>query len=370
MKILIFSNSIWNILNFRYPLIREISKKNQVIVYCNKKKNFNIDKKNKSKLFKIKNINYSSKSQGIYDNAVLLYRLFLIIKKEKPNMILSFTLKPNLYCGFLSYIFKYSFIPTLSGLGTAYNKGGLFFFFIKILIRISFKNIRKVFVHNSNERKILSNLGVKNKEIVEVNGSGINLNHFTKLNLTKTKYNNKFLYIGRLLKDKGIYELIKAFKMLKSETHPSLTLAIIIDEDNSSFIKIRYLKKKFGKSKIFLKKNVLNVRKLIKTHDCIVLPSYSEGMSRSIMEAASSGRAVLCSNINGCKEMVKNNYNGFLFEPKSTKSLYKALSKFTNLSYNEKVKFGLNSRVLLKKNRFDEKNVIDKYISQIKNENH
>ena len=92
-------------------------------------------------------------------------------------------------------------------------------------------------------------------------------------------------------------------------------------------------------------------------------------MSRSIMEAASSGRAIICSNINGCKEMVENNYNGFLTEPKSVDSLYRALKRFTNLSFKEKVKFGNNSRLILKKNGFDEKNVISKYLFQLKNEN-
>lgn len=369
MKILFFSNSIWNIYNFRFPLIQEIAKKNKVIVYCNKRKNFKINKGVKSKNILIKDINFSSKSIKIFDNIKLIYHIYLILKKEKPSHVFTFTLKPNLYCGVLSLFLNFSFFPTLSGLGTAYNKGGLFFFFIKLLIKISFNKINKVFVHNNNEKKILKEIGVKKNKIIQVNGSGINFNQYKKLSLRKNKNNNNFLYTGRLLKDKGLYELIAAFKLFNNKHDVKLTLSIIIDEDNVSSIDYNNFKSKFRGLNIFVKKNFKDIKNLIRSHDCIVLPSYSEGMSRSIMEAASSGRAIICSNINGCKEMVENNYNGFLTEPKSVDSLYRALKRFTNLSFKEKVKFGNNSRLILKKNGFDEKNVISKYLFQLKNEN-
>jgi len=364
MKTLILSNSIWNIYNFRFKLVKEISKKNNLKVYCDIKKNFNIKKKIKHKI-NIKNISFSSKSINLIDNFKLIYQINLILKKEKPKKVISFTLKPNLFCGLLSYFYSFKFFPTLSGLGTSYNRGGIFFYLIKLFIKISFKNASKIFIHNKNEKLILQKLGLNKKKIIQVNGSGIDFDRYKKINLSKKFSNNNFLYIGRLLYDKGIIELIEAFKILEKTINCKLTLAVIIDIDNVSSIKLRTIKSKILNSNIYLKINNKNLKQMIKTHDCVVLPSYSEGMSRAIMEAGSFGRPIICSNISGCREMVQNGFNGFLVKPKSIESLLSALKKFSNLSFKDKLKFGSNSRLLLKKKEFDENKVINKYLFEI-----
>ena len=368
MKTLIFSNSIWNIYNFRLELIKEISKKNDVIIYCNLKKNFNIKRYDFPKKIQIKNIFFSSKSTNFFENFKLIYKILKIIKKERPDNIFSFTLKPNIFCGLISYIYKFSFFPTLSGLGTAYNKGGFFFIIIKHLMKISFKNTKKIFTHNTYEKFLLTKLGFNKKKIIQVNGSGIDFNKFKKLNFKKKLPNNNFLYLGRLISDKGINELIDAFKMLEKKINCKLTLAVIIDNDNASAIDLKILRAQTLTKNISIKINVKNVKKLIKTHDCMVLPSYSEGMSRAIMEAASLGRPIICSNIYGCKEMVKSGFNGFLVEPRSVKSLYLAILKFSNLNFKDKTKFGSNSRLILKKKGFHQKDVIIKYIKELNHE--
>lgn len=369
MKILVISNSIWNIYNFRLPLLREISKRNDLITYCDKKKKKNLLFKNKVDLFKIYNTPFSSKSTKLLDNLKLLFNFYKIIKFVNPSLIFSFTLKPNLYCGFLALIFNFRFYPTISGLGSAYNRGGFFFLLIKFFLMISFLNAKKIFVHNKNEKNLISKILIKKKKIIIVKGSGINLEKFSKKKLIKKNYNNNFLYIGRLIQDKGVIELLEAFKHLDKSLSPKLTLSLIIDEDNSSSISLKFIKKIALGHNIDIKINFKNIQKLISNHDCIVLPSYSEGMSRSIMEAASLGRPIICSDIFGCKEMVKNNFNGFLVKPKSINSLVKAMSDFTNLSFKKKKKFASNSRLVIEKNYFNEKYVIKKYLNEINNGN-
>ena len=161
-----------------------------------------------------------------------------------------------------------------------------------------------------------------------------------------------------------ISEGVDAFKILEKKIHCKITLAVIIDNDNAS-LALESVRVATQQKNILVKTNVKDVKKLIKSHDCLVLPSYSEGMSRAIMEAAALGRPIICSNIFGCKEMVINGFNGFLVVPRSVKSLYNALLKFSNLSFKDKTKFGSNSRLLLKKNGFDQKGVITKYIQAI-----
>ncbi len=366
MKNLVISNSLWNIYNFRYKLIIKLSKISEVIIYCN------LDNKNKFKKkfpnnVKIKNLNYSSKSKSIIKNLKLIIFFLKIIKKENPDNLFTFTLKPNLYLGIVNTFFRIPFFPTITGLGTAKNRGGILFFFVALLMKLSFKSSSKIFVHNIEEKRFLKKLGFPKSKTIITQGSGIDLRKYKKLKIIK-KNHDKYLFVGRLIADKGIYELIEAFKHFnKFENKKSqLTLAVLVDEDNETSIKLKELKNQIRGFKIIIKKNVKNIKKIYHSHECLILPSYSEGMSRSIMEALSFARPVICSNIHGCKEMVINGYNGFHFIPRSSKSIYKALTKFNNLTFKERLKFGNNSRILLKKNRFDEKYVVSHYLNQLK----
>ncbi len=369
MKNLIISNSLWNIYNFRYKFIIELSKIGPIVIYCDFKKNTKIINKKFPKNVIIKNLKYSSKTKNLFENIKLFYQFVRILKKEKPVNVFSFTLKPNLYCGIANNSFKFSFFPTLSGLGTAKNRGGLLFLLVKILMRISFISSKKIFVHNSYEKYFLKRIGIKSNKIIQVNGSGINLSKFKYIKYSKNISDN-YLFVGRLISDKGIYELISAFRIFNKhfKKRKKLTLAVLIDQDNETSIHFNYLKKKLSGTNIKLKKNVRNIRNLLKSHGCLILPTYSEGMSRSIMEAISSGRPVICSNISGCREMVIDNFNGFLVQPKSINSIYIALKKFNKLKVKDKIKFGKNSRDLAEKNRFDEKYVVSHYLNQIKND--
>lgn len=366
MKSLIISNSLWNIYNFRFRLISELSKKNDVVVYCNIKKTDKFLKKFPKKV-KIKNLQYSSKSKNIFKNLKLIFFFFKILIKEKPNNLFTFTLKPNLYFGILNNFFKINFFPTITGLGTAKNRGGLLLLFIKLLMKFSFKSSSKIIVHNKNEKKFLINIGFNKNKIIQTNGSGISLSKY-KNNSFNSNISNKYLFVGRLIADKGINELVVAFKKFNKFVNKTsqLTLAIMPDEDNQTSIKVDDIKFKTSNTNIVLKINTKNISKVIKDHGCLILPSYSEGMSRSIMEAITSSRPVICSNIHGCKEMVINNFNGFLVTPKSSQSIYQALKKFNFLTLRDKKKLGRNSRYLAKKNRFDEKYVVSEYINLIK----
>lgn len=366
MKNLVVSNSLWNIYNFRYKLIIELSKIGDVIIYCNFKNKNEFLKKFPSNV-KIKNLNYSSKSKNIFKNLKLVFLFFKILKKENPDNLFTFTLKPNLYLGIINNLFNIKFFPTITGLGTAKNKGGLLFKFITIFMKLSFLSSSKIFVHNNNEKFFLNNIGFNKNKIIKINGSGINLSKYKKLKFKKD-ISNKYLFVGRLIADKGIKELVEAFKIFNKNKNKKSKLNLIVmeDEDNDTSIKLHQLKRWIKGSEITIKKSVKNINSILRTNGCLILPSYSEGMSRSIMEAISSGRPVICSNIHGCKEMVVNNFNGFLIKPRSVNSLYIGINKFNNLKLSEKIKFANNSRILAEKNRFDEKYVVSEYLNQIK----
>ena len=228
MKNLIIANSLWNIYNFRYKLINELSKISSIVVYCDFKKKTKIVHNKFPKNVIIKSLKYSSKSKNIFKNFKLFLQFIQILTKEKPNNLFTFTLKPNLYCGIINNFFKFSFFPTLSGLGTAKNRGGFLFLFIKIFMRISFKNSQTIFVHNKNEKNLLKKIGLTKNKIIQTNGSGVNLTKFKFIKLTRNICDN-YLFVGRLISDKGIYELINAFEFFnKNSKKQSLLLLYLL----------------------------------------------------------------------------------------------------------------------------------------------
>ena len=272
MKNLIISNTLWNIYNFRFSLIKDLSKISTVVIYCDLKGNNQYLKKF-PKNVKIKNLKYSSKSKNVLKNLILIFFFLKILISEKPDNIFTFTLKPNLYFGLINNFFKINFFPTITGLGTAKNRGGLLFLFIKLLMKFSFRSASKIFVHNVGEKNFLISTSFDKNKIIQVNGSGVNMFKY-KNNKYSKNISDKYLYLGRLIADKGINELISAFKIFNKHINKSskLTLAVLQDDDNQSAMNIDDVRLRIKASNIVLKKNLRNISKILKNHGCIILP--------------------------------------------------------------------------------------------------
>ena len=360
-KILIVSNSIWNVENFRRSLINkflDLHYKIDIIVPFDKKYSNTIAHKN----IKITYINFRSKSYFIFLDFLFIYKLSEYIKKNNPHYVLSFTVKPNLICGFLSRFYNYKCICNVTGLGTLFLRGNFIKTLSLLLYKICFKKVNHVFFHNITDKKIfIKNLVVNDYNSSTIPGSGVNLNYF---HYDKKEYfKNKeivFLYLGRIMKDKGISEYIKAIETLKtSKFNIKFIFAGTIDNKNKN------LNNKFNQliknNKIIFYKDILDVRNLLKISDCIVLPSYREGLSKSLLEASATGRPMLVSNVPGCNDIVDDGVNGFLFKSKNYKSLQNCLIKFINLPEEEKNLMAKNS--YMKSFNYDEKIIIDKYLN-------
>ena len=364
MKIVIFSNSFWNLFNFRMPIINELKKNNKIILLAKKDSFY-------KKFFRIKNItprqlNFSSKSVSILSNFFLLVDIFFFLKKEKPDLLITFTIKPNIYGSISSRILNIQTISNITGLGTAFLKKNLFISFVKFLFKTSFKKSKIVFFHNSFEKNLFINSSIIKKDQAKIiNGSGVDIKNFKKKIFSNSKITNNFIFSGRMISDKGIYELIEAIKIVKRRyTGVQFSLFGILSNDNVGAISKETIKLWVNQGYIKFYPSVKNIDKKLSNFDCFIMPSYSEGMSRSLLEAAASGLPILCSNIPGCKEIVKHDSNGFLFKSKNTKSLSNAIIKFINLSIHKRILFSKQSRYVIK-NIFDEKKITKKYINYI-----
>tara|TARA_Y100000590_G_scaffold215109_1_gene243808 strand:+ start:312 stop:1415 length:1104 start_codon:yes stop_codon:yes gene_type:complete len=366
MKIAISTNNCWNAYNFRKELILELLKKNNEVYILSKKDNYTdkiIQLGCKFYEIKIENHNFS-----IIDNIKSILSYFYAFKKIRPDIYLGFTIKPNIYGSLVGYFFKFKKVNTVTGLGTSFLYSNMFIkFFVIFLYKISFYKSHKIVFHNKDDE----NLFLKNKIInIEqssvVPGSGINFNDYPKLTFKKSK--NKtfiFLFVGRIIKDKGIYELVEASKKFKKK-YSNYKIKIVgeIDMNNRSSLSLKKIKD-WDKEKLIeyigYKKNIKN---LILESDCAVLPSYREGSSRFLLEAAALEKPIICSNVPGCNNIVKDGFNGYLFNHKDINSIFNAMMKIYELSFESKKQFGINGREYVKKN-FDVNIVINEYLNII-----
>lgn len=181
-------------------------------------------------------------------------------------------------------------------------------------------------------------------------------------------YNIQFLVIARVLYDKGYTEFIEAAKIIKSN-HPEINFCWLgpLDSHNPDNVSIETIKNDEKNGFIKYLGETTNVKDYIKKSDCIVLPSYHEGLSRVLMEALAMGKPIITSDIPGCRETVKNGINGFLIKPKDSSSLVEAINKFISLSQAEKIRMGEEARKYAEE-RFDIKDVIKIYEKIIYNE--
>jgi len=281
-----------------------------------------------------------------------------IVKKIKPDIVLSYTIKPNVYGNYIASKYSVPVISNVTGIGTSMISHKLKFI-IKFLYRYACKKSKIVYFQNTDNRNYFyDNKLVEKSKAKLLPGSGVNLQEFIPLSKTGKDEKIKFLFIGRLMKEKGIEEfIIAADNISKNYSNVIFQAVGAFEEEKFEEVinnnqNIQYL----GKS--------TDVRKEIREVDCIINPTYHEGMSNVLLEGAAMGKPLLASNIPGCKEIVEDRFNGFLFEPKSALILEESIIKFIELSDEEKVIMGKNSREKVEK-EFDRNIVVNEYMKKI-----
>lgn len=358
MKIVISSNNYWNLYNFRFNFIKDVCKKYDVYLLARKDKFYKkfIHLKCRCVFLKI-----DPRSTFLFSNLKILANFYLILKKIKPQYYFSFTIKPNIYGAILSKFIKYKSVMNITGLGSTLIEKNMLSKFILLLYKISIKLSYKVFFHNNSDKFFFIKNKIFNKSYDVLPGSGIDLNKF-KPSFRKINKTLNFLMISRLIEHKGLYEYLESISDIKKNNqHININFTLVSFGknylNNKTNTLLETLKNKKLINFIFDPKNIILI---IRKCDCLINPSYREGLSKSILEAMSQSKPVLSSNVPGCKELVKNNYNGFLFKSKSTNSLKKAIYKFIELPLFRKKKMQINS--LNKVKNYDEKIVIKKYL--------
>ncbi len=358
-------NTTWNIYNFRLNLMKYLRAQGYEVIAISPKDDY--VEKLEDEGFKWYELKLDNDSTNPIKELFTIYNFYKVYKKAKPDIILQYTIKPNIYGTLAANMLDIPVINNVSGLGTIFLHENLASKVAKFLYKVAFKYPKKVFFQNTHDQKLFIESGLINQDITDiVPGSGVDTEKFKPISiLTPEKFS--FLFIGRLLKEKGIGEYIRAIKDIKSE-NPDIDVDFkIIGEfypKNPSSISKRYLYSLIEDNILKYETSTDNIKYYIASNSCIVLPSYREGLSKVLLESASMAKPIITTDVPGCKDVVDDNITGFLCKVKDADDLKEKMIKMINLPEETRKQMGKKGREKIIK-EFSDKVVFEKYLKAV-----
>ncbi len=314
---------------------------------------------------KIIDVPMNLKDKSIFSNLKLKSKYKKIIKKENPDLIISYKIKPNIYCGM--YAKKTKMIANITGLGNTFKKQNLLSKIGVFLYKRAFKNIDFVFFQNQDGLAFFkkNNIPLKNYRIIP--GSGVNIESFIPAELDENNKQIKFLFASRAIREKGFNLLLEAIPFVVDKYKNIHFNFLSAEEDILRDSEFQAVSEKF-REYITVLERTNDMSSIYQKNDFLVAPSfYREGISNVLLESLACGRPVITTMDNpGCMEVLQNNVNGFGVVSNSLDSLVSALLKAASLSKNEIKKMGEEGRKFVVEN-FDRRIVIKNYFEVIMN---
>ena len=371
-KIIVTANSSWNIVNFREGIVLELISNGFEVVIVSPRDEF-VPRLLDLGCYYI-NINIDKKGVNPINDLYLLFQYLKIFYKERPDIVLSYTAKPNIYSSIAAGIYEIPVINNISGLGTAFIRGGLLGTIVSFLYRVSLRKSKCVFFQNNDDKILFLNKSLATENQVDIlPGSGVNLKYFQPSNSDVTNKNQDefvFLLIARLIWDKGIQEYVDAARLIKKD-NSNIRFQILgfLDVDNQTAVLRSDVDSWVEEGIIEYLNATDDVRPFIEKSDCVVLPSYREGTPKTLLEAGAMGKPIITTNVEGCKDVVDDGVNGYLCKVRDYNDLAKKMNNLLALDSKDFERMGLQSRKKMEL-EFDEKIVIAKYINLVNNTVH
>lgn len=362
MNIAIVANSSWNIYNFRLSLIRYFQRCGyNVFIFC-PDDGYTSQIKEQVTAHCIVINNLQRKGTNPFKDLKLVSELQKGYKKNKIDIALHFTIKPNVYGTLAAKRLGIISIANVTGLGSALLKKDLLSSVAKRIFKFALRKADRIVTQNENDKKYLEHLNInKPGNIIIINGSGINADFYSPNSPSiKDDQSFIFLFIGRFLFDKGIIELIDAFNMVCEERKDAeLHLLGEIDKGNPSSVNDATLQDWLRNSNIKNLGHQLGSKQYISISDCVVLPSYREGLAKSLLEGMSMAKPIIATNVPGCKDLVTEG-NGILCEVKSSESLKAAMLSMLELPQEKLTAMGNCGREMILE-KYDENIINNSY---------
>ncbi len=392
MIIALFSNTAWSIYNFRLGLIKALQADgHKILVVVPPDKRYvallqEID-------CQVTTIPMDNMGANPLRDGALLLRYIKYIYRAQPQLSILFTIKPVIYGAIASWITRTPSLSVITGLGTAFIRDNQLTRIVGTLYRVALRRTNKVFFLNGEDMRFFRSKGIINdaqyittipgegvnlsvyandfKEIVSKNasrvivipGSGIDIERFKSVDNNNNGFS--FILVARMIRDKGVVEFVEAARMLR-QRFPTVKFKLLgyIGVQNRGAITQMEIDHWVSEGVVEYLGSASDVRPFLINANCVVLPSYREGISRTLLEAAAMSLPIVTTNVPGCRDIVEDGVNGFLCAPRSAHDLADKLALLLELSDEQRAEMGRRGREKVER-EFDEKIVIDKYRESI-----
>ena len=364
LNILIVSNTSWYLYNFRLGLIKSLLDKGHEVSALAPKDESSANLQDAG----CRHIHLEMNNKGVnpVSDLVMKRRLSKLYDQISPDLILHYTIKPVIYGSLSAAKLGIPFINNITGLGTAFIKRNWVTWLVKWLYRFSQKETNHVFFQNADDWELFGREKLIPENVPQevIPGTGIDIDHF---NVRPYPESNPvtFLLIARMLWDKGVGEFVEAARQIKLEfSDVRFQLLGFLDVSNRIAISRRQMQIWTEQGVIDYLGETNDVRQHIASSSCVVLPSYREGLPRTLLEAAAMGRPIIATDVTGCREVVEHGVNGYLCKAKDADDLSEKIKDMIKLSIYDRRGMGLKSRKKMEQN-FDERIIVKKIISRI-----
>ena len=346
MKIAIVSNSTWNIQHFRLPVVQALkSAGHEIVLIAPVDETLSALSADPSLLFfPLKNLKRDS--LNLFFNLSLFFEFLRVYRNSRPDLVLHFTIKPNIFGNIAAFFLKIPSICVVTGLGYSYLHKGILQWATNALYRFSFSFTRKVVFENEDDRQLFIDKKLVNaQKSGTVNGCGVDLTYFSANGIRPSKEKMVFTFVGRLLIDKGINEFVEAADLAKKQC-PNAEFWVLggLDSGNPAHINSSELSEWVSKGVVRYLGHAEDVRPILARSHYVVLPSYREGLSRVLLESLAMGRPVITTDTAGCRQTVEEGKNGFLVPVKNSAALAEAFVKCYKIDFETNRILGENGR--------------------------
>ncbi len=370
MKICITSNTSWSIYNFRKNLIKTlVAHGHDVYVMAPDESYYRQIISNwKCKFITLKSV--SPNSTNPFTNIKFYFELKKIFNKEKFDMVLSYTPKPNIWGAIASKNTNIHFIPTVNGLGHAFiNKNWLSFLVAK-LYKYAFSGIQNAVFQNPDDADFFVNKKIVSRDkTILVPGSGVDLEQFyPSYNINYNSTSLRFLFAGRFIKSKGIMEYVQASAILKKQ-YPDVSFYMVgAVSENPSSVTMKQIEKWINAGIIKYYALTDDMSAFLNDIDVLVFPSYyREGIPKILLEACAKELPIITTNNVGCNQVIQHDHNGLVVKEKNIDDLVAAMEKMIEIGPMNRKQMGTNGRKLMEE-KFDDKIVVEKYLNLLQPE--
>lgn len=358
-RLVLAYNTSWYVWNFRMPLLKVLREAGYEIIVLAPRDAYT--DRILAEGFGHRDIILEAKGRNPLREVGTLLSYFRAYRELKPDVVLHYTIKPNLYGSIAARFLRIPAIDNVTGLGAAFESGGFLEFAVRVLYRFAFARVAKVFFQNPDDKALFLRDGlVREAQVDLLPGSGVDLARFAPRSRGEGPFT--FLYLGRLLKAKGVEDLVAAARIVR-EAMPGLRVVLLGKRDDEDI---------HGADPVLL--DVAQAEGLVELPgveddvlprlaraDCVVLPSYyREGTPRSLLEAAAMEKPLIAADSIGTREPVVDGLNGYLCRPRDPEDLAAKMLTMASLSPEARARMGAASRRLAEE-RFDERIVLEKY---------